>query len=236
VPDFRKKTGNEIISLSSSLLHLRKREKKDISNTRTMALRIQIIAAIAISVAFSTRVTSFAPVQSRASFSRHHSVILQPRMSDSDESSAPVASVDKADGGSEEKEAPMDAATKLALEKQRKADELRAQEVFMKRGTGIHKCSNCDWEYDQEKGDSFLIGGMIQPGTAFEDLPSNWRCPKCRASKDNFVEVVEEIPGFEVNQGYGFGTNSMTSGQKNTLIWGSLAFFFFLFLGGYAMS
>ena len=121
-------------------------------------------------------------------------------------------------------------------EKQKKADELRSQEVFMKRSTGIHKCSNCDWEYDPEKGDSFLIGGMIKPGTAFEDLPSNWRCPTCRASKDGFNEVVETIPGFEVNQGYGFGTNSMTSGQKNTLIWGSLGFFLFLFLGGYALS
>jgi rubredoxin len=130
----------------------------------------------------------------------------------------------------------MDAATKLALEKQRKADELRAQEVFMKRSTGLHKCSNCDWEYNPEKGDSFLIGGMIKPGTEFVDLPSNWRCPTCRASKDSFFEVVETIPGFEVNQGYGFGTNSMTSGQKNTLIWGSIAGFFLLFLGGYALS
>jgi len=116
------------------------------------------------------------------------------------------------------------------------ADELRAQEVFMKRSTGVHKCSNCDWEYDPEKGDSYLIGGMIKPGTAFEDLPSNWRCPTCRASKDNFNEVVETIPGFEVNQGYGFGTNSMTTGQKNTLIWGSIFGFFLLFLGGYALS
>jgi rubredoxin len=133
-------------------------------------------------------------------------------------------------------EETLDPAQKLALEKQRRADELRAQEVFMKRSTGIHKCSNCDWEYDPAKGDSFLIGGMIKPGTPYAELPSNWRCPTCRASKDSFVEVVEEIPGFEVNQGYGFGTNSMTTGQKNTLIWGSLAFFFALFIGGYALS
>lgn len=73
----------------------------------------------------------------------------------------------------------------------------------MKRSTGLHKCSNCDWEYDPAKGDSFLIGGMIKPGTPYEELPSNWRCPTCRASKDSFVEVVEEIPGFEVS-GYLF--------------------------------
>ena len=164
--------------------------------------------------------------------------LLRPlHMSETEEatSSSPIASAEKGEEAEEDAE-PMDAATKLALEKQKRADELRAQEVFMKRSTGLHKCSNCDWEYDPEKGDSFLIGGMIKPGTQFADLPSNWRCPTCRASKDNFVEVVETIPGFEVNQGYGFGTNSMTTGEKNTLIWGGLAAFFLLFIGGYALS
>lgn len=136
----------------------------------------------------------------------------------------------------EEMEEVMDAATKLALEKQKRADELRAQEVFMKRSTGIHKCSNCDWEYDEKKGDSFMIGGMIKPGTPFTELPSNWRCPTCRASKDNFFEVTEEIPGFEVNQGYGFGGNSMTSGQKSGIVFGGLFLFFLLFLAGYGLS
>ena len=131
---------------------------------------------------------------------------------------------------------PVDAATRLAIEKQRKADLLRSQEVFMKRSTGIHECTNCGWEYNPEKGDAFLIGGMIKPGVAFDDLPSNWRCPTCRSSKDGFKEVVETIPGFEVNQGYGFGTNSMTTGQKNALIWGGIGGFFLLFIGGYALS
>ena len=130
----------------------------------------------------------------------------------------------------------VDAATRLAIEKQRKADLLRSQEVFMKRSTGIHECTNCGWEYNPEKGDAFLIGGMIKPGVAFDDLPSNWRCPTCRSSKDGFKEVVETIPGFEVNQGYGFGTNSMTTGQKNALIWGGIGGFFLLFIGGYALS
>mmetsp|Transcript_19416 Transcript_19416/g.29099 ORF Transcript_19416/g.29099 Transcript_19416/m.29099 type:complete len:203 (+) Transcript_19416:139-747(+) len=130
----------------------------------------------------------------------------------------------------------IDEATKLQMEKQKRADELRAQEVFIKRSTGIHKCSVCDWEYDEKKGDSYMIGGMIKPGTPFSELPSNYRCPTCRASKDNFVEVTEEIPGFEVNQGYGFGGNSMTSGQKNGIIFGGLGLFFFLFLAGYGLS
>jgi len=154
-------------------------------------------------------------------------------MSEGEEStsSAPVATIEE-----EEEEEFVDAGTKLAIEKQKRADELRSQEVFMKRSTGMYQCGNCDWEYSPEKGDSFLIGGMIQPGTSFDELPSNWRCPTCRSSKDTFNEVVETIPGFEVNQGYGFGTNSMTSGQKNSLIWGSLALFFLVFIGGYALS
>lgn len=133
-------------------------------------------------------------------------------------------------------EAVMDSETMKQLEKQRRAQELREQEVFMKKSTGKFKCSNCDWEYDEAKGDAMMIGGMVKPGTKFEALASNWRCPVCRASKDSFNEIVEEIPGFEVNQGYGFGTNSWTAGQKNAAVFGGLAFFFALFIGGYALS
>merc|ERR1719157_206982 len=98
----------------------------------------------------------------------------------------------------------MGAAEAELLEKIKRSDDLRSQEVFMKRSTGRFKCKTCGWEFDETKGDIMLIGGTIQPGTMFETLPSNWRCPTCRTSKDNFLEVVEEIPGFAVNQGYGF--------------------------------
>lgn len=198
-----------------------------------MTARLHLIAAIAVCLALSSGVAAFAPSASTIVLSpQSQRASIRLHMSEPEESSsAPVASIEE-----EGEEEFMDAATKLQMEKMKRADELRAQEVFMKRSTGLHKCSNCDWEYDPEKGDSFLIGGMIQPGTTFEDLPSNWRCPTCRASKDNFNEVVETIPGFEVNQGYGFGTNSMTSGQKNTLIWGGIGLFFVLFLGGYGLS
>merc|ERR1712176_1514959 len=132
--------------------------------------------------------------------------------------------------------ASMDAETRIAMEKARRADELRAQEVFMKRSTGKSLCTNCDWVYDESKGDAMMIGGQVKPGTPFGELPSNWRCPVCRASKDSFEDEVIEIPGFEVNQGYGFGTNSWTAGQKNGLIFGGLGFFFILFLSGYALN
>mmetsp|Transcript_25784 Transcript_25784/g.29478 ORF Transcript_25784/g.29478 Transcript_25784/m.29478 type:complete len:188 (-) Transcript_25784:108-671(-) len=132
--------------------------------------------------------------------------------------------------------ASMDSETSTAMEKARRAEELRAQEVFMQRSTGKSLCLNCDWVYDETKGDSMMIGGMVKPGTAFGELPSNWRCPVCRASKDSFEDEVIEIPGFEVNQGYGFGTNSWTAGQKNGLIFGGLGLFFILFLSGYALN
>lgn len=136
----------------------------------------------------------------------------------------------------DEIEEPMDEATRIMREKMKKVEALKAQEVFIKRSTGIHKCNTCDWEYDETKGDAYMIGGLVQPNTPFADVPSNWRCPTCRASKDNFQEITEEIPGFEVNQGYGFGGNSLTGGQKNTLIFGGLFFFFVLFIGGYGLS
>jgi len=130
---------------------------------------------------------------------------------------------------------PMGAAEAELLEKIKRSDDLRSQEVFMKRSTGRFKCKTCDWEFDETKGDIMLIGGTIQPGTMFETLPSNWRCPTCRTSKDNFLEVVEEIPGFAVNQGYGF-FNGMTTEAKNKTIFGGLFVCFVLLIGGYGLS
>ena len=176
---------------------------------------------------------AFAPVSmpsTRASFTKGK--IVSFRMSE--ESKETV--VAPADSAGKDEEEDIDVGNKMALEKQRRADELRSQEVFMKRSTGFHKCSNCDWQYDEKKGDSFMIGGMIKPDTPFNELPSNWRCPTCRASKDSFQEVTEEIPGFEVNQGYGLGGNSMTSGQKSGIVFGGLFVFFILFIGGYGLS
>jgi rubredoxin len=164
----------------------------------------------------------------------NHPLRIHIRMMMSSEGE-PSATTEK-DPMEEEMEVEMDEATRTAIAKSKRADELRSQEVFMKKSTGKHKCTNCDWEFDVDKGDSMMIGGQIKPGTTFVDLPSNWRCPVCRASKDSFAEVVLEIPGFEVNQGYGFGTNSWTSDQKNIAIFGGLALFALLFLSGYAMS
>lgn len=63
-----------------------------------------------------------------------------------------------------------------------------------------------------------------------------WNCPVCGAEAKTFQVQETEVAGFAVNQGYGLGTNSMTSGQKSLLIYGSLAFFFVLFLLGYFLE
>ena len=47
-------------------------------------------------------------------------------------------------------------------------------------------CQICGYVYDPEKGDP---DGGIAPGTAFEDIPDDWVCPVCGASKDQFKKM-----------------------------------------------
>ena len=49
-----------------------------------------------------------------------------------------------------------------------------------------YKCDLCGYIYNPAKGD---LEGNIAPGTAFEDLPDDWVCPVCGASKDDFSPV-----------------------------------------------
>ena len=44
-------------------------------------------------------------------------------------------------------------------------------------------CKVCGYVYDPEKGDP---DGGIEPGTKFEDIPDDWVCPVCGASKSEF--------------------------------------------------
>jgi rubredoxin len=48
-------------------------------------------------------------------------------------------------------------------------------------------CVNCGYIYEQAKGDPT---GGIAPGTAWEDIPEDWKCPECGAEKSEF-EMVE---------------------------------------------
>ena len=50
----------------------------------------------------------------------------------------------------------------------------------------IYMCTICAYEYDPEAGDE---AQGIPPGTPFEDLPEDWVCPICAASKSAFISV-----------------------------------------------
>jgi rubredoxin len=49
-----------------------------------------------------------------------------------------------------------------------------------------YQCTVCAYAYDPEVGDP---DGGIEPGTSFEDIPDDWVCPVCGASKDQFEPV-----------------------------------------------
>jgi rubredoxin len=46
---------------------------------------------------------------------------------------------------------------------------------------------NCGWIYDSAAGDAET---GITPGTAWEDIPDDWKCPDCGAGKSDF-DMVE---------------------------------------------
>jgi rubredoxin len=44
-------------------------------------------------------------------------------------------------------------------------------------------CTICGYVYDPVEGDP---DNGVDPGTAWEDVPNDWLCPVCGASKDDF--------------------------------------------------
>ena len=44
-------------------------------------------------------------------------------------------------------------------------------------------CTICGYVYDPEVGDP---ENGVDPGTPFEDVPDDWVCPECGATKDLF--------------------------------------------------
>ncbi|XP_030467055.1 uncharacterized protein LOC115686018 [Syzygium oleosum] len=112
-------------------------------------------------------------------------------------------------------------------------DKRRLEEKFAVLNTGIYECRSCGYKYDESVGDPSY---PIPPGLPFAQMPEDWRCPTCGAAKSFFVSKSVEIAGFAENQQYGLGGNSLTSGQKAVLIYGSLFLFFVLFLSGYFLQ
>ena len=50
-----------------------------------------------------------------------------------------------------------------------------------------YECMMCGYIYDEALGDP---DEGIAPGTVWEDIPEDWSCPVCGASKEDF-EMVE---------------------------------------------
>lgn len=53
------------------------------------------------------------------------------------------------------------------------------EEVMFKTKTGKYVCSVCGYVYDPKEHD----------GVTFEDLPDDWKCPRCKRGKDKFNEA-----------------------------------------------
>ena len=51
-------------------------------------------------------------------------------------------------------------------------------------------CELCGYEYDPKYGDE---DNGVAPGTDFEDIPEDWVCPLCGATKEDFEPVGEDI-------------------------------------------
>jgi len=49
-------------------------------------------------------------------------------------------------------------------------------------------CVVCGLIYDEELGDP---DSNLAPGTRWEDIPEEWTCPDCGATKDDFELIVE---------------------------------------------
>ena len=49
-----------------------------------------------------------------------------------------------------------------------------------------YACDVCGWIYDPAAG---VPDEGIEPGTPFDDLPDDFTCPECGASKDEFSPV-----------------------------------------------
>ncbi|MFC2025174.1 rubredoxin [Chloroflexota bacterium] len=49
-----------------------------------------------------------------------------------------------------------------------------------------YECTVCGYIYDPALGDP---EGSIEPGIPFEDLPDDWVCPICGATKDQFEKI-----------------------------------------------
>ena len=101
--------------------------------------------------------------------------------------------------------------------------------------THRYECLSCGFVYDPDEGVKKV---NIAVGTAFADIDAlTFRCPVCRSKVAAFGDIGPrtKASGFEENLNFGLGVNRMTPGQKNVLIFGSLALGFAFFLSLYSL-
>lgn len=48
------------------------------------------------------------------------------------------------------------------------------------------ECASCHFVYDEAQG---WPAEGIAPGTRWQDVPHDWRCPDCSAPKDDFMAL-----------------------------------------------
>ncbi|KOH46431.1 flavin reductase [Sunxiuqinia dokdonensis] len=68
----------------------------------------------------------------------------------------------------------------------KKAESVHTAEAESKSEAEPHVCLICGYTYDPEVGDPSM---GIPPGTPFEDLPDDYKCPICNAAKEYFKKV-----------------------------------------------
>jgi len=114
-------------------------------------------------------------------------------------------------------------------------DTERGTEAISDKSSHRYECRNCGYIYDPIDG---VKKFDIPSGTAFAALDQfEFRCPVCRMGVECFKDIGSRSSpsGFEDNLNYGFGINNLTSGQKNVLIFGGLAFAVACFLSLYSL-
>jgi len=50
----------------------------------------------------------------------------------------------------------------------------------------VWMCLICGWIYNEGVGD---VDSGIMPGTRWEDIPEDWKCPECGATKSDFEMI-----------------------------------------------
>jgi len=50
------------------------------------------------------------------------------------------------------------------------------------------QCRFCSHVYDEALGEPMM---GVEPGTRLEDLPDDWYCHECGATRDDYEEIIE---------------------------------------------